>query len=176
MSAYCGFIIPECYIDTRLTQFLLKRRVNHQHSCNNVVKVMRTNYDDDFAVGIIDNDKAEVAYLQEFQKIGQTKHLKYYIHNQRKQFIITVSPAMDGFVMDCAKEMQQPLSTFGLPERLKDFTHITKDNGILKDNRITCLLTAIQNHGEIVVLKSVLEYLLQSRYNASSEEIKALIR
>ena len=66
MRNYNGFIIPECYIDTKLTQFLLQNRVNHQHSCNNVVRVMRTKYNDDFAVGIIDNDKHGVSYLQQF--------------------------------------------------------------------------------------------------------------
>ena len=175
MRNYNGFIIPECYIDTKLTQFLIQNMVNHQHSCNNVVRVMRTKYNDDFAVGIIDNDKHGVSYLQQFHLIGQTKHLKFYTHNQGKHHIITVSPAMDGFLIDCAKDMQQPLSTFDLPDDLKEFTHLTKDENILKDKRVNDLLSAIQNHGEIVVLKSVLLYLLQTKYNASTDDIKALI-
>ncbi len=175
MSDYNGFIIPECFIDTRLTQFLLQKRVNHQHSCNNVVKVMCTKYKDDFAVGIIDDDKHGVSYLQEFYLEGQTKHLKFYTHNQKKHFIITVFPAMDGFIMDCAQEMRQPLASFGLPANLKDFTHLTKDEGILKDGRITKLLSVIQNHDEIVVLSKVLTYLMQSRYDATSEVIRTLV-
>lgn len=176
MSQYSGYIIPECFIDTMLTQFLLGSRVNHQHSCNNVVKVMRTNYKEDFAVGIIDNDKHGVSYLQEFQLLGQTKHLNFYSHAHGMHYIITISPAMDRFIMDCANEMQNSLGNFGLPKTLKEFTHLTKDEKILSDRRIIQLLSAIQGHGEIEKLKNVLSYLLQTRYNASIDEIKALVQ
>lgn len=176
MSQYNGYIIPECFIDTILTQFLLGNRVNHQHSCNNVVKVMRTKYKEDFAVGIIDNDKHGVSYLQEFQLIGQTKHLKFYSHVHGMHYIITVSPAMDRFIMDCANETGNPLKNFGLPTTLKEFTHLTKDEKILSDRRITQLLSAIQGHDEIEKLKNVLCYLLQTRYNVSINEIMALIQ
>ena len=175
MNDYNGFIIPECFIDTKLTQFILQNRVNHQHSCNNVVRTMRVKFNDDFAVGIIDNDKHGVSYLQEFQLIGHTKHLKFYTHNQKKHHIITVSPAMDGFIMDCSKDINQTLSTFCLPEKLKEFTHLTKDEKILKDKRVDNLLSVIQNHEEIVVLKRVLYYLLSTKYNASIDELMALI-
>lgn len=176
MRNYNRYIIPECYIDTMLTQFLLSNRVNHQHSCNNVVKVMRTMYQDDFAVGIIDNDKDGVSYLQEFQLIGQTKHLRFYYHTHGKHHIITVNPAMDRFIMDCANETGNPLKNYGLPTTLKGFTHLTKDEKILSDKRITQLLSAIQEHDEIVKLKNVLCYLLRTRYNASVDDIIALVQ
>lgn len=176
MSDYYGYIIPECFIDTRLTQFLLRNRVNHQHSCNNVVKVMCTKYSDDFAVGIIDNDKHGVSYLKDFQLIGQTEHLAFYNHIHGKHYIITVCPAMDRFIMDCANETQNSLKTFGLPTALKEFTRLTKDEKILSDSRITQLLFAIQGHDEIVKLKNVLCYLLQARYNASVNDITALVQ
>ena len=176
MSNYYGYIIPECHIDTMLTQFLLGNRVNHQHSCNNVVKVMRTKYRDDFAVGIIDNDKNGVSYLREFQLIGQTKHLKFYSHLHGKHHIITVDPAMDRFIMDCTNENGFSLNDFNLPTTLNKFTKITKDEKVLTDRRVKQLLSAIQGHNEIVKLKNVLCYLLQTRYDASVDDIIALVQ
>ena len=176
MINYYGYIIPECFIDTMLTQFLLGNRVNHQHSCNNVVKVMRTKYRDDFAVGIIDDDKHGVSYLRKFQLIGQTKHLKFYTHLHGKHHIITVDPAMDRFIMDCTNEIGFSLNDFNLPTTLKEFTKITKDENVLIDRRVKQLLSAIQWHDEIVKLKDVLCYLLQARYNASANKIMALVQ
>ncbi len=176
MSNYYGYIIPECFIDTMLTQFLLGNRVNHQHSCNNVVKVMRTRYRDDFAVGIIDDDKHGVSYLREFQLIGQTEHLKFYSHLHGKHHIITVDPAMDRFIMDCTNEIGHSLDDFGLPTTLKEFTKLTKDENILTDRRVKQLLSAILGHEEIEKLKNVLCYLLQACYHASVNEIMAIVQ
>lgn len=176
MSNYYGFFIPECFIDTMLTQFLLGNRVNHQHSCNNVIKVMRTKYRDDFAVGIIDDDKHGVSYLREFQLIGQTKHLKFYSHLHGKHHIITINPAMDRFIMDCTNEIGNSLNDFGLPTSLKEFTHLTKDEYILSDRRVEQLFSAILWHDEIVKLKNVLCYLLHARYDASVDDIIALVK
>ena len=57
-------VIPECYIDTNLIEFLLNAKVNHQHSCNNVIKALNDKKDE-FAIGIIDNDKRKVAYIND---------------------------------------------------------------------------------------------------------------
>ena len=137
---------------------------------------MRKVFDDAFAVGIIDNDKHGVTYLKEFQLIGRTCHLSFYSHIHGKHYIITVDPAMDKFIMDCAAEMKHSLGEFGLPTTLKDFTHLTKDENILSDSRVEQLLSAIQGHDEIVKLKNVLCYLLQTRYEASVEEIMVLVQ
>lgn len=176
MSDYLGFVIPECFIDTRLTQFLLDHKVNHQHSCNNVVKQMRSKYKDNFAVGIIDKDKHGIVYLNEFNLIGETRHLQFFAHPNGKHYIITVSKAMDSFIMDCASEMGCPTEIFGLPKELKDFTIVTKNERVLSDRRITELLNAIQTHGEIVVLKNALTYLSKHRYLSNPNEIRTIIQ
>ena len=67
-------VIPECYIDTNLIEFLLNAKVNHQHSCNNVIKALN-NKKEEFAIGIIDNDKRAVAYIKDCEKIRETKRL-----------------------------------------------------------------------------------------------------
>ena len=67
--------MPECYADTLMVRTFVppKIRYNHQRSCTKVQGQMIINNNgikgdlyDKFAVGIIDNDKREIAYLKEF--------------------------------------------------------------------------------------------------------------
>lgn len=51
------YVIPECYVDTNLIEYLLDAHVNHQHSCTKVIGNLKNSYRDKFAVGIIDRDK-----------------------------------------------------------------------------------------------------------------------
>ena len=71
------YIIPECYVDTNLIETLVPtaKGYNHQKGCNNVVKVMKEKLSDKFAVGIVDKDKRQVSYVNEFEEIGHTDSL-----------------------------------------------------------------------------------------------------
>ena len=69
-------IMPECYIDSTLVGSLLDAQVNHKHCCNDVAKEMeKGKHKDSFAVGIIDNDKRKISYVEEFDVIGRTDNL-----------------------------------------------------------------------------------------------------
>ena len=50
-------VMPECYVDTGLIEYLLSAGVNHQHCCAKVVGQLKTTFADRFAIGIIDKDK-----------------------------------------------------------------------------------------------------------------------
>ena len=54
-------IMPECYVDTNLIEYLIGDTVSHQHCCSKVVGTMKGRFADRFAVGIIDEDKVEMA-------------------------------------------------------------------------------------------------------------------
>ena len=65
-------IITECFVDTKLIKSLVpptKNSYNHQKAVSMVEKTMKTKFDDKFAVGIIDRDKNELAYLAEFDSV-----------------------------------------------------------------------------------------------------------
>ena len=53
MSQKSLFVIPECYIDTALVEYVLDMHVNHQHSCNNVVRTMKERYGDGLLWGLL---------------------------------------------------------------------------------------------------------------------------
>lgn len=57
-------IIPECYVDTNLIEYLTNAQVNHQHSCTKVVGLLNTRFKDQFSIGIIDKDKVEMGYIK----------------------------------------------------------------------------------------------------------------
>ena len=166
-------VIPECYIDTNLIEFLLNAKVNHQHSCNNVIKALN-NKKEEFAIGIIDNDKRAVAYIKDCEKIRETKRLKFFKHRERNQYLITISPAADRFIFNIAKEEGVNLSDFDLPTEFEDFLEETKTKTSNKDQRFKKLFKEIKNHKEISLLQKVLTYLCENKYQSNVEEIKAL--
>ena len=96
-------IMPECFVDTNLIEYLLNAGVNHQHCCSKVVGQLNTTFADKFAIGIIDKDKVQLGYIRECNIIAQTEHLTLMKHRERHQYLITIAPAVDKFVLDCAK-------------------------------------------------------------------------
>ncbi len=62
-----SLILPECYMDTNLIETLVppQRGYNHQRGYPAVAKQMKEKFSDDFALGIMDNGKRHVSYLQE---------------------------------------------------------------------------------------------------------------
>lgn len=166
-------VISECFIDTNLIEFLLNAKVNHQHCCNNVIKALN-NKKEEFAIGIIDNDKRAVAYIKDCEEIRETKRLKFFKHRERNQYLITISPAADRFIFNIAKEQRIDISNFELPINFDDFLKATKTETSNKDQRFKKLFKEIKNHKEISLLQKVLTYLCENKYQSNVEEIKSL--
>lgn len=165
-------IIPECYIDTNLIEYLLQAGVNHQHCCSKVINQLKTTFSDRFAIGIIDKDKVELGYIKECDELATTTHLTLMKHKTQHQYLITIKPAIDRFILDCAKEQGVDTKNFELPSTLRDFTKITKSITSNTDTRFKSLFEAIQENREICNLRNTLQYLCNNTYNANSDEIK----
>lgn len=84
-------VMPECYVDTNLIEYLLNAGVNHQHCCSKVIGQLNTTFAERFAVGIIDKDKVELGYIKECEPIAKTPHLTLLKHKERCQYLITIS-------------------------------------------------------------------------------------
>lgn len=157
-------VIPECFVDTNLIEYLLGCSVNHQHCCSKVVGTMQEKYTDSFVIGIIDKDKVELGYIGECELLAQREHISLYKHRLRHHYLITIAPAIDRFVLDCAKDQGVALDGFGLPSELKAFTKVTKQVTSNTDSRFKALFSAIQNNVEMSALRTVLNYLIKSKY------------
>lgn len=166
-------VITECYIDTNLIEFLLNANVNHQHCCNNVINELNKKKNG-FTIGLIDNDKRAVAYIQDCEKIRETKRLKFFKHKERNQYLITISPAADRFILNIAKEQGIDISNFGLPINFDDFLKETKTIAANKDQRFKKLFKVIKNHEEISLLQNILTYLCDNNYQSKIGDIKNL--
>ena len=169
-------IVPECYIDTNLAEFLLNSHgVNHQKGCNAVAKkMMESSLKDQFSIGIIDNDKRQHSYVSEFAEIAHTQHVALLKHKERPHYFVRISPAMDQFILDCAAEQGINLQDYGLPTELAEFTKITKDVKAKNDFRFKSLFGALENSIEITKLRSVLNYLNDEQYKCDTTELQRL--
>jgi hypothetical protein len=169
-------IVPECYIDTNLAEFLLASHgVNHQKGCNAVAKkMMESNLKDQFSVGIIDNDKRQHSYVSEFVEIAHTKHISLLKHHTRHHYFFRISPAMDQFILDRVEELGINLQDYNLPQDLSEFTKVTKNVKVKDDYRFKTLFQAIENSKEVSLFRSVLNYLNKYQYQSKTEELQSL--
>ena len=174
-------IMPECYIDSTLVKSLLDAEVNHKHSCTEVSKEMeKGHYKDAFAVGIIDNDKRKLSYIEnDFIKIGQTDNLTFLKHKDKQHYVIKVGKehkAMETFIKANVEAIGMKMEDFNLPSDLDDLIEQTKDSiTTQKDPRILKLCKTMRQSPEVAILQEVLAYLAKNKYNSDVEVIKRMI-
>lgn len=87
-----------------------------------VVGQLNSTFVNRFAIGIIDKDKVELGYIRDCVEVAKTAHLTLLKHETRPQYLITIYPAVDGFILDCAKDQGVDPKVFGIPSDLKSFT------------------------------------------------------
>lgn len=167
-------VMPECYVDTGLIEYLLSAGVNHQHCCAKVVGQLKTTFADRFAIGIIDKDKVQLGYIRECEAIVKTEHLTLMRHRSNHQYLITIAPAVDKFIIDCANKQGVNLAIFRLPSELKSFTKVSKSVASSSDTRFRALFAAIKDNPEIRALKAALEYLCDNKYTSDSKRLQEI--
>ncbi len=170
------FIIPECFIDTNLVETLVfgQGMCNHQKGCNQVTRIMQTKFADRFAVGIIDADKRMPGYTTEFNVVATSSHLSLLRHKIKPHFIVKISPACDGFILDCAARSGVNPEKFNLPTQPKPFTTQTKNVLSSRDARFKSLFNSLAEDPEMDLMKSLLSYLAERSYSASDVDITNL--
>ena len=173
-------IMPECYIDTTLVKSLLDAEVNHKHSCTEVSREMeKGHYKDAFAVGIIDNDKRKLSYIESFDEIGRTDNLTFLKHRDKHHYIIKVGKehkAMETFIQANVDAIGMKMEDFDLPSNLAELIEQTKDSvSTQKDPRILKLCKTMCQSPEVGKLQDVLTYLAAKKYNVNIEELKKKI-
>ena len=133
--------MPECFIDSTLVESLLDAKVSHKHSCNEVAREMeKGHFKDKFAVGIIDNDKRKISYIESFDEIGRTDNLTFLKHRDKHHYVIKVGKehkAMETFIKANVDAIGMKMEDFNLPSDLAELIEQTKDSvSTQKDPRI----------------------------------------
>lgn len=168
-------IYPECNVDTNLLGYIVGGYVKHKGCCNEVMKVLNTT--DQFAIGVIDEDKRQptidsgfVKY--EFKSQYMNPHISFYPHKDGKRFLFKVYKAMDQFVWDAIQEMGADLRDIGYPSDEKAFRKITKLEDSSKNPKLRCLFDMIKDYPEFVSFRNTIKYLVKAKYNVNVEIAK----
>lgn len=173
-------VIPECFVDTNLLETLVPpaTHYNHQKGCGTVAKVMKQNFADRFAVGIIDKDKNEVDYLKEFTVVCKAGSLILHRHSNpaKHHYIIQINPAMERFIMDNAVSVNISLSDFHLPEDLNQLRKESKLVTTKNDARFKRLFSAMCDAGaaDLTRLAGWVSYLKENMYKTDVEVLKGI--
>jgi hypothetical protein len=168
-------IIPECFVDTNLIETISppKKGYNHQKGCGNVAKTMQNKFKDSFALGIIDRDKKEIKYLDEFELKINNENLFLYQHPVKPHFIIQISPAVESFILENVHQSEINLEDFGLPCNIDELKKITKKQTSKKNPQLSRLFSALKNKNasQIVTLSKWISYLKENTYHSNVDEI-----
>ena len=178
-------VIPECYLDTNLVETLVPpneigrlRIYNHQYGCNTVANIMKTDFIDDFAVGIVDIDKVQPPYFSEFKApLVDKQGLKLYKHPQKNHYLI-FHPPIEQWILDEAKSVGICLSDepYNLPASLKGLISKTKNVRSRNNPELKRLFNALkkQNAIGINLMAKWIEHLKLNPYNADRTTLQNL--
>jgi hypothetical protein len=172
-------IMPECYADTLLIEALVpsKTGYNHKMGCFKVEAEMKLGiFKDQFAVGIIDNDKWQISYLNEFEEIDKiVGSLILWKHKAKSHFIIQICPALEKWVINICDSENINLVEFGLSSDLEDLKKYTKSQSDLRDKKLKHLFKVISNKynsKEVCKLRGWISILKEKTYKVELNELR----
>jgi len=162
-------IIPECYVDSCLIEVLLnadKDYVNHHKGNGKVAKEMNDNFENDFCIGIIDEDKEQLDYLKYFEEKKSNEYLKLWKHNEKHHYIIQIRPVIEKWFLRVCDDNGITISDFNLPKEIKPLLKITKSVNSRKDERFIKLFKHMKNKNcqPVIELKEWIEYLKANKF------------
>ncbi len=173
-------IIPECYVDTNLIETIVPtiKGYNHQKGAGTVTRLMQSKLKDKFAVGIVDKDKKQLKYSEEFDLEIDIGDLLLFKHKNKEKhhYLIFINPAIEKWIIKNADEVGVSLQDFGLPENLKELTKITKKITSKKDNNFKKLFRELKKHNpkNIEILGNWISHLKENPYNADIELMRKM--
>lgn len=165
-------IIPECYVDTNLIETIVPpvKGYNHQKGCGNVVRLMQNKLKDKFAVGIIDKDKKEIKYAEEFDEKINIGDLQLFRHKkpEKHHYLIFINPAIEKWIINNAETANISLDDFGLSSDLKELTKKTKKITSKNDNALKGIFREMKEHQvkNVQILSEWIKHLKENPYNA----------
>ncbi len=174
-------IIPECYLDTNLVETIVppqkfkgSQGYNHQHNCNDVVKLIRTRLNDNFAVGIVDRDKRKLEHTNDYELLVSKNNLELHIRPNRNHYLIFHEP-IEKWILNEAQQVNISLDTYDLPTTLEELVNM-KGEISKNDPRFKKLFRDLKSHNAsgINLLAKWIEHLKANPYNADKTTLQNL--
>ena len=76
---------------------------------------------------------------------------------------------MDGFILEVAERQTIDMSDYELPDKLKDFTEITKDAKAKDSKNLRKLFKDMVDDEEMMILRNVLGYIYKNKYKCDEK-------
>ena len=163
-------IVPECYVDTKLAEILVQssKKFNHQKGHGQVANKMQFALNNQYALGIIDQDTVKVrkaAYFSNFITIKQEHDLLLQKHPHQKHYLIIINPAIEKWLLNNAVVTNTFPADFSLGNQLQDLIDFTKTKNIDKNlNFIYFVKELLRKEAPgITLLKNWLEKFLSGK-------------
>ena len=165
-------------MDTNLIEALVppQRGYNHQKGCPAVAKKMKERFSDSFALGIMDNDKRHVSYLHEFSLIASDQVIEIYKHKEKSHYILLISPAIEGFILEAVSDLGIDLSDYNIPGTLEEMKYETKQVDAKNSQKYRKLFKALKPAPEFQKLANIISYLKTETYKAQESALKDILR
>jgi hypothetical protein len=154
--------------------FANRDHVDHQKGNGNVANEMKGKFKNDFCVGIIDEDREPLDYLDEFQAIRESKYLKLWKHSTKYHYLIQIRPVIEKWIIGLCAENGIFLKNFDLPENWMDLAKVSKSVTSKKDPRFIRLFKKMREMElePIMKLQRWIVFLKENKYNADINELK----
>jgi hypothetical protein len=142
-------IVPECYVDTKIAEILGQaKKYNHQHGCGDVANVLKNKFQNNIALGIIDQDENKgpgAKYFLEFEILIEENNLILKKHKSKKQYLILICPEVEKWLLtDSQKVNIDPADDlYKLPGQLTGFVQKTKNQNIDKNEGFKRFIKAL---------------------------------
>ena len=145
-------IFTECHADTLVVSRILELpRVNHQANINAVLSSIIVTKGK--CIGVVDNDKRKPPEFNEFHLKDQVSNISLY--GFEKSRLIVISPAIEGFLFDCAEEANIDPGKYKIHNR-KRLQQICKSINAAKNQNLLNFINTLKqkNPPPIATLKS----------------------
>jgi hypothetical protein len=153
--------MSECYADTLLIETLIPTKVgfNHKFGCFKVEAEMKLGkLKDRFALGIIDNDKNQIKYLEEFEEVDKVKgSLILWRHKKKEKhhYLIQICPALEKWILNLCDVEKINVIGFGLPDDLGGLKEFSKSRKSLNDKSLSELFREIGQKTENINVRKL---------------------
>ncbi len=135
-------ILPECYVDTLLVDLVGFKKPNHQTSIGQVANTLKTNYKNRLAIGVVDNDKSQPKYFDEFELLEKKQGLILKKHSSNKHFLIIIDPDFEKWIFEIAELLGVNPADYGF-KTVKAFKNRTKDIHVAKNQKVKDFLNRL---------------------------------
>jgi hypothetical protein len=172
--------MSECYADTLLIETLVPTIIgyNHQYSCFKVEGMMKLGkLKDQFALGIVDNDKVQIKYLNDFEVIDKVEgSLILWRHREKGKhhYIIQICPALEQWLLNICGEEDISIGYFGINADLDALKEYTKSKASIYDKKLIALFAEINSKTENISVRKLKNWITQLKEKNYKADIKAL--